>query len=131
MKFSLIVLGAPGTHQCTQTALAFAKAAVAAQHSIYRIFFYHDGVHNGSTLTTPPQGEVNYPSEWHELAKENNIDLVACIASALRRGVINREEADRFEKPTANLDEPAFDLSGLGLLVDATENSDRIITFGN
>lgn len=131
MKFSLIVLGAPGTHQCTQTALTFAKAAVAAQHSIYRIFFYHDGVHNGSILATPPQGEVNYPRAWSELAKENNIDLVVCIASALRRGVINREEADRFEKPSANLDEPTFDLSGLGLLVDATENSDRIITFGN
>ena len=131
MRFSLIVVGSPGTHQSAQSAYRFAEAALAGGHGIYRVFFYHDGVHNGSALCAPPQGEVNIPEQWHALAEQYSIDLVVCIASALRRGVLNQEEADRFEKPAANLDEPTFDLTGLGQLVDATENSDRLITFGN
>lgn len=130
MKFSLIVLGAPGAHQSTQTAYRFAQAAIDSGHTVYRVFFYHDGVHNGSLLHTPPQGEANLPKLWRELSEKHNIDMVVCIASALRRGVLNQEEADRFDRPAANLDESQFDLSGLGQLVDATENSDRVLTFG-
>lgn len=130
MKFSLIVLGSPGAHQSAQTAYRFAKAAIDNGHTVYRVFFYHDGVHNGSLLCTPPQGESSLPEQWRSLSQQQDIDMVVCIASALRRGILNREQADRFSKPAANLDEPAFDLSGLGQLVDATENSDRILTFG-
>jgi tRNA 2-thiouridine synthesizing protein D len=57
------------------------------------------------------------------------MDLVVCIAAALRRGVLNQEEAERYEKSTHNLAQE-FNISGLGQLVDAAVNSDRLITFG-
>ena len=130
MKFSLIVLGAPGSHQAAHSALQFANAAVAGEHQIYRVFFYNDGVHNGSQLLTPPQGEENIAEGWKALVENHGARLTVCIASALRRGIVDGEEAQRYNHSAANLDEPVFQLQGLGELADATQNSDQLITFG-
>lgn len=129
MKFSLAVYSAPYTSQASDTAYRFACALLENGHSIYRIFFYQDGVHNASHLAAPPQDEPNLPANWQQLATEYNIDLVVCIAAALRRGVLNQEEARRYKKTAHNLAEQ-FTISGLGQLVDAAVSSDRLITFG-
>jgi tRNA 2-thiouridine synthesizing protein D len=47
----------------------------------------------------------------------------------LRRGIINATEAERYEKQGHNLTDE-FVLSGLGQLVEAGLESDRLITFG-
>jgi len=130
MKFSLLVLGNPYSQQSVNTALRFARAAIAAGHSIYRVFLYHDGVNCGNALITPPQDENNIPEQWAELAKTHDIDLVVCVASALRRGILDQTEADRYEKANHNLAE-GFEISGLGQLVEATIVCDRVITFGS
>lgn len=130
MIFSLAIYSAPYSSQANDTAFRFAQAALASGHSLYRIFFYGDGVHNGSSLITPPQDDVNIASRWKKLAEDHQIDLVVCIAAALKRGILNAHEAARYEKPTANL-APHFELSGLGQLVDAAVASDRLITFGS
>ena len=102
---------------------------LAEGHEIYRVFFYQDGVHTGNRAITPPQDEVNIQRLWSELATDNHIELIVCIASALRRGVLDQTEADRYEKSCASLD-PAFTISGLGQLIDAGLNADRLVTFG-
>lgn len=129
MNFSLLILGAPYSDQSVKTALRFAKAVVTTNNTIYRIFFYHDAVNNGNRLITPPQGEISIPNEWQRLATDNNIDLVVCIASALKRGVLDLTEADRYDQSSDNL-HPGYNLSGLGQLVDASIVSDRVVTFG-
>lgn len=129
MQFTLLILGAPASCQSTSTAYRYAEAAIASGHSIYRVFFYHDGVYCGNQLATPPQDETSLTDSWAKLASQHDIDMVVCIASALKRGIINEAEADRYEKPAANL-AANYTLSGLGQLVDATINSDRVITFG-
>jgi tRNA 2-thiouridine synthesizing protein D len=129
MKFSLLVLGAPYSTQSVNTALRFAEAAINADHDLYRVFFYHDGVNCANSLITPSQDEANIPSEWQRLAHSQHIDLVVCVASALKRGVLDNSEAERYEKNSGNLAD-SFDISGLGQLVDAAINSDRVITFG-
>lgn len=130
MKFSLLVLGSPYSDQSVSTALRFAKAAINNGHSLYRVFFYHDGVNSGNRLITPPQDESNLPQQWAELAANNNIDLVVCVASALRRGVLDDNEAERYEKEGGNLSD-GFEISGLGQLVEASIVSDRVVTFGS
>ena len=60
---------------------------------------------------------------------ENGLDAVVCIAAALRRGILDAAEADRWERPTANTGEP-WVLSGLGQWVDALQTADRAVTFG-
>ncbi len=129
MKFSILVLGAPYSRQSVQTAYRFADAALQRGHSIYRVFFYHDAVNTGNALSQPPQDAASLPALWTELGQKHQLDLVVCISSALKRGVIDPTEAARYEKPAANL-APGFELSGLGQWVDACLNSDRVLTFG-
>ena len=129
MKYSLASYGAPYASQAADTAFSFAEAAIARDHEIYRLFFYLDGVHNASSLATPPQDESNLPARWRELVEAHNIDAVVCIAAGLRRGVLDEVEQQRYEKTGSNLND-GFTLSGLGQLIDAGTHSDRLITFG-
>lgn len=129
MKFTVIILGAPYTGESAETAYRFSQAILGQGHDIYRLFFYHDGVHNASSLLTLPQDEVQYSQRWQQLIEQHQLNATVCIASALRRGIINDSEAKRFAKPAANL-ATGFELSGLGQLIDATAHCDRLITFG-
>jgi tRNA 2-thiouridine synthesizing protein D len=129
MQFSLLILGSPSSTQSASTAFRFARAVINSGHTLYRVFFYHDGVYCSNDLVTPPQDEESLPANWATLAAEHDVDLVVCIASALKRGVIDKAEAERHEKSAANLAQ-GFSISGLGQLVDASIVSDRVITFG-
>lgn len=129
MIFTLIVQASPYQHQAPETALRFAKALLNQGHSLHRVFFYRDGVHSASSLAVSPRDEQNIPEQWQALAEAHQLDLVVCIAAAIRRGVIDAGEAKRYERHAHNL-HPAFELSGLGQLVEASLVSDRVITFG-
>lgn len=130
MIFSLAIYAAPYSSQASHTAYRFAIALLANKHQLYRVFFYHDGVHNSSALITSPQDEINLTLNWQQLGKDYNVDLVVCVAAALKRGVLNEDEAKRYDKPTHNLHKN-FEISGLGQLIDAAVTSDKLITFGN
>ena len=129
MKLSLLILSEPYSSQSSLSALKYAQAAILAGHEIYRVFFYHNGVHTGSILQTPQRDEPNLQHAWSELSQQHGIDLVICIAAALKRGAIDQEEANRYEKAFHNIEKP-FELSGLGQLLDTQINSDKTITFG-
>lgn len=129
-KFALMVLGAPASSQSPATALAFARAAITADHRIIRVFFFHDGVHCGSDLAIPVAGQQSMAAQWAELALQHDIDLVICAASALKRGILNDGEAKRYTKNTSNL-HSQFDLSGLGQWIEACALADRVVTFGS
>lgn len=129
MIFTLIVQAAPYSHQSADTAYRFAKSLLDQGHSLHRVFFYADGVHTGSALASPPQDEPNIPERWQQLAQDHQLDLVVCIAAAVRRGVLDANESGRYSKPGHNLAD-GFELSGLGQLVEAIAVSDRTLTFG-
>lgn len=129
MIFSLAIYSAPYSSQANDSAYRFATALLAQGHKLYRIFFYHDGVHAATSLSTPQQDEFNFTAAWQTLAHEHNVDLVVCIAAALKRGILNNQESLRYEKTAANLAQ-GFEISGLGQLIDAAVMSDRLITFG-
>src|SRR5690606_1333624 len=116
--------------QASDSAYRFAIALLAQGHELYRVFFYLDGVYHATSLAAPPQDETDIYARWQELARAHGIDIIVCIAAALRRGILNDEEAERYEKSSANI-APGFTLGGLGQLLDAAVTSDRLITFGN
>lgn len=130
MIFSICVHSAPYSSQSSHSAYQFAKTLLTQGHQLYRVFFYQDGVHNATKLAAPPQDEIDLYSAWQKLAQDHQVDLVVCIAAALKRGLVNQEEANRYQKESNNLAD-GFSLSGLGQLVDAAVNSDRLITFGH
>ena len=129
MKFA-IALFAPAHAPSSRRALRFAQAALDGGHEIVRLFFYQDGVHSASSNVVSPQDELELPREWREFVQHHQLDAVVCIAAALRRGVLNAEEAQRYGKPAANLDAP-WELSGLGQLHEAAQLADRLISFGD
>lgn len=130
MKFGIQVNEGPYQHQASDTAYQFAKAVLEAGHEVYRIFFYHDGVNNGTRLTTPPQDDRNVIKRWSELAEEHELDLVICVAAAQRRGIADAEESKRNGKDADNL-APGFRISGLGQLIEAGIQADRLVVFGD
>lgn len=120
----------PYTHQASDSAYRFALAAIEKGHEVFRVFFYHDGVNNGTRLGVPPQDDRNLTTLWSDLAKANKIDLVVCIAAAQRRGLLDADEAKRHGKDADNI-APGFRISGLGQLIEAGIQSDRVVVFGD
>lgn len=130
MKFSIAVHEGPYTHEAADSAYNFVTAALEKGHEIFRVFFYHDGVNNGTRFTTPPQDDRNIVNRWSELAEKHGIDLVVCVAAAQRRGIVDPDEAKRNSKDGDNI-APGFRISGLGQLIEACIQSDRHLTFGD
>ena len=130
MKFAIMINEGPYTHQASDSAYLFARAALAKGHEVTRVFFYHDGVNNATRLTAPPQDDRHIVNRWSELAKAHNLDLVVCIAAAQRRGLMDENEAKRQGKNADNI-APGFRISGLGQLVEAGIQSDRLVVFGD
>jgi tRNA 2-thiouridine synthesizing protein D len=130
MKFSILVNEGPYTHAASDTAYNFTKAALEKGHEIFRVFFYHDGVNNGTRLTVPPQDDRNIVKRWSELAEQYKLDMVVCIAAAQRRGLLDANEAKRQGKDANNI-APGFRISGLGQLIEAGIQADRLVVFGD
>ena len=130
MKLTIQVNEGPYQHQAADSAYQFTKAALEKGHEIFRVFFYHDGVNNGTRLTTPPQDDRNIVKRWSELAEEHNIDMVVRVAAAQRRGIVDEGEAERNGKDATNI-APGFRISGLGQLVEGGIQSDRLVVFGD
>jgi len=145
MKFAIQINEGPYQHQASDSAYFFTKAALEKGHQVFRVFFYHDGVNNGTRLTTPPQDDRNIVNCWAELAEQYKIEsrtqdedgndvmqteLVVCVAAAQRRGIVDEGEAKRNGKDATNI-HPRFRISGLGQLVEAAIQADRLVVFGD
>ncbi|HZJ94266.1 MAG TPA: sulfurtransferase complex subunit TusD [Thiopseudomonas sp.] len=128
MKFVISVLSS-STAPSTRRALRFAQAVLAEGHEIVRVFFYQDGVHNASSNLVIAQDQQDIAKQWQAFIIENKLDAVVCIAAALRRGVLDQAEAQRYQRDAANLAE-GFQLSGLGQLHDGLQQADRFVSFG-
>ena len=130
MKFAVLINEGPYTHQASDSAYNFTKACLDKGHEVFRVFFYNDGVNNGTRLTVPPQDDRNLQKNWTELAEKHDLDMVVCIAAAQRRGILDANEAKRQGKDADNI-APGFRISGLGQLVEAGIAADRLVVFGD
>ena len=119
MKFGIVVNEGPFTHQASDSAYQFTKAAIEKGHEVMRVFFYYDGVNNGNKLSEPQAYDRNLVKLWGALAAEHKLDLVICVAAALRRGIRQEILADGFR------------ISGLGQLVELSMAADRTVVFGD
>ena len=76
-------------------------------------------MNNSTRLTEPPQDDRNVVTRWSKLAADHDLDLVVCVAAALRRGIKEENLA------------PNFRISGLGQLVETGIQAERLVTFGD
>jgi len=119
MLFAVTINEGPYQHQASDSAYLFCRAVLGKGHELRRVFFYNDGVNNASSLTEPPLDDRNIVNRWSKLAADHKVDLVVCVAAALRRGIRDENLA------------AGFRISGLGQLVEAGIEADRLVTFGD
>ncbi|MGC3836476.1 sulfurtransferase complex subunit TusD [Moritella viscosa] len=122
ITIAVLVTGPAYGSQDALSAYHYVKSAVELGHTIQRVFFYNDGVLNGSILTSPAADEFDLYNAWLVMAREHLFPLDICSGAALRR------EADRTGKNQFNLELP-FQLTGLGQLAESIMTADRVIQF--
>ncbi|MEJ2764573.1 sulfurtransferase complex subunit TusD [Photobacterium sp. MCCC 1A19761] len=128
LNYVLVVDGPAYGTQAARTAYQFAQAVLAEGHRLTRIFFYRDGVYNGSALSAPASDEFDLVAAWQQLAAAHQIELQTCVAAALRRGIVGEQEAAQNQLPGQNL-AAGFEQAGLGGLSEALLTADRVIQF--
>ena len=94
----------------------FVSAALAAGHEIPLVFFYHDGVRTAETGSSPALTRM-----WQALQEQHGLELAICIGAATRRGLASEKDRSRVDGH--------FQVVGLGQLIGALAESDRLITF--
>ena len=130
MKFNILISEGPYTHQASDSAFQFVKAALRAGHEIVRVFFYHDGVYNGTRLSAPPSDDRDVVARWAELSEQHEVDLTVCVAASLRRGILDSESAKRYARDGTNLDS-RFRVAGIGQFIEGSIVADRTMIFGD
>ncbi|MCG9695220.1 sulfurtransferase complex subunit TusD [Vibrio sp. Isolate22] len=128
LSYTLLVNGPLYGSQSARSAYQFAVALIQQGHKLHSVFFYQDGVSNGSDLTVPANDEFDLAAAWQKLANEHNVSLETCVAAALRRGIISSEEAEQHQLSGSNL-ASGFTQAGLGSLSEALLTQDRVVQF--
>ena len=126
--FTLLVKSSPYTTNNHQTALDFAHALIRAGHRLCRVFFYQDAVFVALNSQQPVQGQETVCGQWQSLSQQTGTELQVCIANALRRGIADTREQQRYNLPAATL-ASGFVLTGLGEMADACHDSQHIVEF--
>jgi tRNA 2-thiouridine synthesizing protein D len=114
LRIDLLIQGDPLASGAPCRALGFARAAFDTGHRIGRVFFYKDAVAIGNRFASD---DLGVRDGWTQLAASNGFELAICIAAAARRGIVAESLAD------------GFAIVGLGQLVEAMEESERLVSF--
>ena len=129
MKISVQVNASPYQYQASDSAWHFIQAAIASGHEVFRVFFYQDGIYNALNDARPPTDEQQIVRRWSTLNAEHGVDLVVCVSSAQRRGLLESSVAKKVHGYENGLAD-GFRIAGLGLLMEALIDTDRHVTFG-
>lgn len=128
LTYTLVVNGSVYGSQAARSAYQFASALVTQGHTLVSVFFYQDGVTNGSVLSVPANDEFDLTKAWQTLALQHNVRLETCVAAALRRGIVSQGEATQHGLVQHNLAD-GFSQAGLGSLAEAMLTQDRVVQF--
>ncbi len=126
LTYSLVVNGSVYGSQSARSAYQFAKAVIEQGHTLVSVFFYQDGVTNGTALSVPANDEFDLSKAWQELAQQHQVRLETCVAAALRRGIVSEDEASQHGLAQSNLAD-GFTQAGLGSLAEAMLSQDRVV----
>ena len=128
LSYTLVVNGPVYGSQSARTAYQFARSLITKGHQLVTVFFYQDGVTNGTALSVPANDEFDLVKAWQALATEHNVRLETCVAAALRRGIVSQDESNQHNLIQSNLAD-GFHQAGLGSLAEAMLTQDRVVQF--
>ena len=127
MKFQINVYGTPWSGNSAFDACDFITEAIAAGHRVQRVFFFFDGVYHGLRSQAPASDEPDVLNAWKTIA-DAGVELLLCIAASANRGLLNKTEAERYDKDIATVDD-IFQVTGLGQWASGFHDCDRMIEF--
>ena len=126
LNYTFILTQSPSQSESHSTAQRLISELIENGDTIDRVFFYQDAAFIGLKSQIPGQGlEATYQG-WLDLQNKQQFPLQICIANALRRGIVDKAESERYQGLETM--HGRFQLSGLGEIADACRSSDRIIT---
>lgn len=82
------------------------------------IFVYGEAAHIGNRLRWLPSDQINVAKRWQQLVIDYQLTPQICVATALARGVVDSDNAQRHQLNGENLAQ-GFSLVGLGELAMA------------
>lgn len=126
LSYTLILTKSSASSESHLTAQRLVSELISNGDKIDRVFFYQDAAFVGLISQIPGQGLQASYQGWLDLQHKQSFPLQICIANALRRGVVDKVEAKRYQGLETL--HSGFQLSGLGEIADACQSSDRIIT---
>ena len=85
------------------------------------VFLYKDAVLLGNRFMESPSDERNVQKEWQTFITDQSQTVAICIASGQRRGIVDGDSGNSIAS--------GFEISGLGQFVEATLESDRVVSF--
>ena len=129
LTYTIVVRCGADQQSQALSAFCFTKELLLQGHQVIRVFFYQQGVYLASGLKVMPQDETNLTTLWQQLSIDHDLELGVCIAAALQAGVVDQQEANRYELRGDNL-AARFTLVGLGQLAAASAECDRLVSFG-
>ena len=121
MDISILVQGSPTSTRACHSALDFAASVADSEHHLFRVFFYQEAVNIGAKHFDTPLDEPNLQTKWLKLSQQHDIELVLCVSAAQRRGISQAGDHDTVAD--------GFVVSGLGQLIEAMLESDRLVSF--
>ncbi len=109
------------TYSCPilSSVLRFAKAALARQHQIDHIFFYHDAVQAVNADVDLPGDEPDVATALGAFCQQQQIPLLYCVTAAEKRGFAN----------SAKLAKTGFIAAGLAEFAMRLDSVDQVIQF--
>ncbi|XRX43053.1 MAG: sulfurtransferase complex subunit TusD [Buchnera aphidicola (Tetraneura sorini)] len=128
MKYTIIVSDVFFENQRSTTAFLFSSTIISAGFKIVSIFFKSNGVFHANKLIFSNINENNLINAWSDFGLKNQVPLYVCINDALKRGIVNVEQAKYNGFKDSNLAE-GFKLTGLTQLFFSIQQSDRVIKF--
>ena len=127
MIFSVIVRAAPD-NVGHLLALNTCEELIRQGHQLEQIFFYESAVVAASALLLPEQDELSVTRRWQALSTASEVPLFVCVAAALKRGVVNEQEATSHALPAHNLAD-GFEIAGLGEWIGTLQPTIKQVTF--
>ncbi len=119
MNILLIVNASPWGSTLANTALRFARAALAAGTPVPAVYFQGDGVYNALPGRVTDAGATDLADGWAALAEDHDVDLLLCSSAAARR----------WSAKMAELVPAEFREAGLAELVGRLEDCPRVVSF--
>lgn len=123
-SFTLLVGAAPEQTNDHYAAWAFSQAVLFAGHELH-LFFHQDAVRAADRRYDIPSDEWQVGQQWQTLLTEQGLQAVVCSAAAQRRGLLSTGNDDSTAAPLRS----GFVIGGLGMLVEYTSVTDRLIQF--